>query len=183
MWQGEEFLQQAQLQQSSWRTLLSPVVFALAITLFGSLLARSFSDVVHELRELGMHSPLALLTLGLAVVTMYTAARVLQELGVEVSGAVGVTVFVSLGLTALLTLHTPGVIAAAGVLALAFHRRSVVMLGVAVAFLIAFGAFYYYDLSLTLLAKSLALLGSGAVLLGLRLFILRRFPAAPGEVR
>jgi hypothetical protein len=177
------FLQQAQLQQSSWRTLLSPVVFALAITLFGSLLARSFSDVVHELRELGMHSPLALLTLGLAVVTMYTAARVLQELGVEVSGAVGVTVFVSLGLTALLTLHTPGVIAAAGVLALAFHRRSVVMLGVAVAFLIAFGVLYYYDLSLTLLAKSLALLGSGAVLLGLRLFILRRVPAAPAEVR
>jgi len=70
---------------------------------------------------------------------------------------------------------------AAGVLALAFHRRSVVMLGLAVAFLIGFGVLYYYDLSLSLLAKSGALVGSGLVLLGLRLFILRRFPAASAE--
>ena len=76
----------------------------------------------------------------------------------------------------------PGVIGAAGVLALAFHRRNEVMLGLAVAFLIGFGVLYYYDLSLSLLAKSGALVGSGLVLLGLRLFILRRFPATPAEV-
>ena len=90
--------------------------------------------------------------------------------------------FASLGLTALLTLNTPGVIGAAGILALAFHRRNTVLLGLAVAFLIGFGVFYYYDLSLSLLAKSGALVGSGLVLLGLRLFLLRRFPAATAEV-
>jgi uncharacterized membrane protein len=159
------------------------VAFALAVTVFGALLARSLGDVGHELHQNGMGSPIAVLTLGLAIVTMYTAARVLQETGLEVSGLPGVTVFVALGLTALLTLKTPGVIAAAGVLALSFHRRSVVMLGLAMAFLLTFGVFYYYDLSLSLLAKSLALLGGGLVLLGLRLFILRRFPATPAEVR
>lgn len=176
------FLHQARLQRGRWEPLLSPVAFALAIVFFGVLLVRCFVNLGGQLRLEGSDSPLAILTLGLAAVTMYTAARVLQDVGIEVSGIAGVTVFVSLGLTALLTLNTPGVIAAAGVLALAFHRRNVVMLGLAVAFLIGFGVLYYYDLSLSLLAKSGALLGSGLVLLGLRLFILRRFPAAPAEV-
>jgi uncharacterized membrane protein len=103
---------------------------------------------------------------------------VLEETDSEPGGAAGVTAFASLGLTALLTLQTPGVIAALGVLLLGFHRRSVVLLGMAVLFILVFGVGYYYDLQLSLLAKSLALLGSGLVLLGLRLFILRRFPAA-----
>lgn len=176
------FLQQARLQRGRQAALLSPVTFALATVFLGALLGRCFVHLGQEFRLEGSESPLAILTLGLAVVTMYTAARVLQEVGIEVSGTAGVTVFASLGLTALLTLNTPGVIAAAGVLALAFHRRSVVMLGLGVAFLIGFGVLYYHDLSLSLLAKSGALLGSGLVLLGLRLFILRRFPAAPAEV-
>ena len=63
------------------------------------------------------------------------------------------------------------------------HRVSIlVLLGMAVVFILVFGVGYYYDLQLSLLAKSLTLLGSGLVLLGLRLFILRRFPAAE-EVR
>lgn len=176
------FLHQARLQQGRARELLSPVAFALAVAFLGVLLARCVASSGPEPQLEGTGSPLAILTLGLAVVTMYTAARVLQEAGLEVSGAAGATVFAALALTALLTLNTPGVIAAAGLLGLAFHRRSVVMLGLAVAFLIGFGVLYYYSLSLSLLAKSGALLGSGLVLLGLRLFILRRFPAATAEV-
>lgn len=176
------FLHQARLQRGRWGEILSPVAFALALVFLGALLGRCFAHLGREFRLEGSESPLAILTLALAIVTMYTAARVLQELGIEVSGIAGATVFASLSLTALLTLNTPGVIAAAGILALAFHRRSVVMLGLAVAFLIGFGVLYYYDLSLSLLAKSGALLGSGLLLLGLRLFILRRFPAASTEV-
>jgi hypothetical protein len=176
------FLSQGRLQRGAFRALVSPVAFALALVFFGALLARGFVHLGAELRQPIPQSPIAVLMLGLAVVTMYTAARVLQETGLEVSGTAGATVFASLALTALLTLNTPGVIGAAGVLALAFHRRSGVMLGLAVAFLIGFGVLYYYDLSLSLLAKSGALVGSGLVLLGLRLFILRRFPAATPEV-
>ena len=51
----------------------------------------------------------------------------------------------------------------------------------ALVFLLCFGVLYYYDLSLSLLAKSGALVGSGLVLLGLRLFLLRRFPATTVE--
>jgi len=172
---------QGRLQRNTLQALVSPVAFALALVLFGALLARGFAHVGIGFREQVPQFPIGVLTLGLAIVTMCTALQVLRETGLEVSGAAGVTVFLSLLLTALLTLNTPGVIGAAGVLALAFHRRSVVMLGLAVAFLIGFGVLYYYDLSLSLLAKSGALVGSGLVLLGLRLFILRRFPAATEE--
>lgn len=178
------FLQQVRLQQGRFHGLASPLGYGLLTVLFSALLMRSFQGAL----GFGRHGPgfisSGLLTLGLAAVTLYVAYRVLEENGLEASGAAGVTVFAALGLAALLTLHTPGVIAALGILALAFHRRNVLLLGLAVAFLLTFGVHYYYDLSLSLLAKSGALLGSGLLLFGLRLFVLRRFPAAPAsEVR
>lgn len=172
---------QSRLQRGAFQALVSPVAFALALVFFGALLSRGSMELGAEFGQQVPESSFAVLTLGLASVTMFTAFQILRETGLEVSGTAGATVFVSLLLTALLTLNTPGVIGAAGVLALAFHRRSVVMLGLAVAFLIGFGVLYYYDLSLSLLAKSGALVGSGLVLLGLRLFILRRFPTATAE--
>ncbi|WP_375767137.1 DUF4401 domain-containing protein [Archangium gephyra] len=178
------FLHQSRLQGGRWSALVTPTAFGLVTTLLASLVMRTwFHDLYLGLfREGTAELPMGVLTLGLAVVTLYSAWRVLEETDSEPGGTAGVTAFASLVLTALLTLHTPGVIAAIGVLLLGFHRRSVVLLGMAVTFILVFGVGYYYDLQLSLLAKSLALLGSGLVLLGLRLFILRRFPAAE-EVR
>ncbi|WNG60289.1 DUF4401 domain-containing protein [Archangium gephyra] len=178
------FLKQARLQNERWSALVTPAAFGLVTTLLSSLVMRTwFHAIYRELfRKGASEMPTAVLTLGLAVVTLYSAWRVLEETDSEPGGPAGVTAFASLALTALLTLHTPGVIAATGVLLLGFHRRNVVLLGMAVVFILAFGVGYYYDLQLSLLAKSLALLGSGLVLLGLRFFILRRFPAAE-EVR
>jgi hypothetical protein len=178
------FLQQGKLQSGRWGALVTPAAFGLVTTLLSVLLLRTwFHDFYGDLNRHGSAElPPGVLTLGLAVVTLYSAWRVLEETGTDAGGTAGVTVFAALALTALLTLKTPGVIAAAGVLLLGFHRRSVVLLGMAVVFVLVFGVGYYYDLQLTLLAKSLALLGGGLVLLGLRLFVLRRFPAA-GEVR
>ena len=178
------FLHQARLQSGRWRELVSPAAFGLVTTLLLSLVVRTwFHDIYGSaFREDATELPAGVLTLGLAVVTLYSAWRVLEETDSEPGGTAGVTAFASLGLMAVLTLQTPGVIAAIGILLLGFHRRSVVLLGMAVIFILAFGVGYYYDLQISLLAKSLALLGSGLMLLGLRLFILRRFPAAE-EVR
>lgn len=175
------FLHQARLQHGRFERLIGPLGYGLVSVLFGTLLVRTFLGASQRfLDDSGaIGSAYGLLSPGLAAVALYTAYRALEENGLEASGAAGVTVFVSLGLTALLTLNTPGVIAALGILALAFHRRGVVLLGLAVAFLLTFGVYYYYDLTLSLLAKSLVLTGSGLLLFGLRLFVLRRFPAAP----
>jgi hypothetical protein len=178
------FLQQGRLQGGRWGGLVTPAAFGLVTTLLTSLVMRTWFHGIYRslFREGAAELPPGVLTLGLAGVTLYSAWRVVEETDSEPGGAAGVTAFASLALTAVLTLHTPGVIAALGVLLLGFHRRSVALLGMAVLFILVFGVSYYYDLQLTLLAKSLALLGSGLVLLGLRLFILRRFPAAE-EVR
>jgi hypothetical protein len=177
-------LEQARLRRGRWGELVGPVAFALACGVMGSLLTLNFAGAfVRELRMHGISTPDAVLTLGLTALTLYTAWRVMRELGLEASGVAGAAVFVALGVMALMTLHTPAVITAVGMMVLGFHRRSAVLLGLAVAFLLAAGGWYYYDLGLTLLAKALALTGSGLVFLGLRLFLLRRFPVAAAEVR
>lgn len=178
------FLFEARLQSGWMGERVAPAAFGFVTTFLWELLERTwfqrlYSDFLdHDTERL----PAGVLTMGLAAVTLYSAWRVLEEAGARPSGPAGVTTFATLGLTSLLTLQTPGIIAACGLLMLGFHRRSVLLLGMAVVFLLTFGQSYYYSLELTLLAKSLTLLGSGLVLLGLRLFILRRFLAAE-EVR
>jgi uncharacterized membrane protein len=72
--------------------------------------------------------------------------------------------------------NAPGIIAALLVLAIAYHRGNRILTGMAFAFLAVFLSAYYYNVQLTLLAKSYALLASGAVLLLLRLPLLRALP-------
>ncbi len=80
----------------------------------------------------------------------------------------------------LLTWRVPGVLAAAAVMALGFHRREPVLTGAAAVFLAGFLGFLYYDLDLSLPAKSLALLGGGGLLLVARQLLLRG-PAGAAE--
>ncbi|OJH35325.1 DUF4401 domain-containing protein [Cystobacter ferrugineus] len=173
-------LQQGRLQSRvRVAPLVTPAAFGLITTLFWVLLMRTwFQGFYQYFFRKGGELPAGVLTLGLAAVTLYSAWRVMEETRAGPGGAAGVTAFAALALTALLTLNTPGVIAALGVLMLGFHRRNAVLLGLAVLFILVFGVSYYYDLKMSLLAKSLALLGSGLLMLGLRLFIARRFPVA-----
>ncbi|WP_426754150.1 DUF4401 domain-containing protein [Myxococcus sp. Y35] len=177
------FLEQARLRQGPLGERVGPVAFALASTVPAATFSRGivgmFGQVLGNTAEL----PVGALTLGLTALTLYSAWRVLRELDIDPTGVAGAAVFAALALLAVLTLQTPAVITAVGMMLLGFHRRSSLLLGLAVAFLLAAGSWYYYDLSLTLLAKSLTLMGSGLVFLGLRAFMLRRFPAPATEVR
>ena len=51
---------------------------------------------------------------------------------------------------------------------LGFDRRNPLLIELAVAYLLVFGAMYYYSLDLTLLEKSGILVGSGALCLAVR---------------
>ncbi|ATB49815.1 DUF4401 domain-containing protein [Corallococcus macrosporus] len=177
------FLEQARLRGGGLGALVGPVAFALACAIPGALLVRGMRDVSRDFLDASSALPDSVVTLGLTALTLYTAWRVLRELSLEPTGVAGAAVFAALTLVAVLTPHTPAVITAVSMLVLGFHRRSSVLLGLAVAYLLASGSWYYYDLGLTLLAKALALMGSGLVFLGLRSFLLRRFPAPATEVR
>ncbi|AKF83144.1 protein of unknown function [Myxococcus fulvus] len=175
------FLQQARLRTGRFGTLLGPVSFALACGLPAAMLTRLASFGRGSI-DGHVTLPLPLLTLGLTAIALYTAWHVMREHDLSPSGTQGAAVFAALTLVAVLTVHTPAVISAVGLLTLGFHRRSSLMVGIATAFLLASGAWYYYDLSVTLLAKAIALAGSGLILLGLRLFLSRRFPQTPPPV-
>ncbi|MFP2960018.1 DUF4401 domain-containing protein [Myxococcus sp. 1LA] len=177
------FLEQARLRTGGSGELVGPVAFALACAIPGVLLARGMRNISRDFLDASSALPDSVVTLGLTALTLYTAWRVLRELSLEPTGVAGAAVFAALTLVAVLTPHTPAVITAVSMLVLGFHRRSSVLVGLAVAYLLTSGSWYYYDLGLTLLAKALALMGSGLVFLGLRSFLLRRFPAPATEVR
>ncbi|WP_404370167.1 DUF4401 domain-containing protein [Corallococcus coralloides] len=166
---------------------VGPIAFALACAVPGWLLFRSFESSQEGFRYVFRFEsefvPSAYLALLLALLLLWTGWRVLRELGLAREQRVWIPAVCALVLLTGMTLNTPGVLVAVQMLTLGFHRRSRVMLGLAVAFLLTFGAYYYYDLRITLLAKALALTGSGLVLLGVRQFFLRRQPAALTEAR
>jgi hypothetical protein len=167
----------------------------LVTALLLALLLRSQADAYRALFDAAPHpARSALLTAGLSLLLLLTVASALRESEVvQPRGAPGVAqpapaldaaqqrrtlqaAALAVVPFALLTWQTPGLIGAASVMGLAFHRRSPVLLGLAVVFALLAGSAHYYDLSLTLLHKSAALAGGGLLLLGLRLWVLRRFP-------
>ncbi|NBD14162.1 MULTISPECIES: DUF4401 domain-containing protein [Corallococcus] len=176
-----------QLRRGPLGARVGPIAFALACAVPGWLLFRSIEGAQQGFRYLFHFAsdfvPRAGISLVLALLALGTGWRVLREQGLAGDKRAWVPAACALLLLTVMTLHTPGVLMAGLMLTLGFHRRSRVMLGLAAAFLLTFGSFYYYDLQLTLLAKALALVGGGLVLLGVRQFVLRRDPAVLAEAR
>jgi uncharacterized membrane protein len=80
------------------------------------------------------------------------------------------------------SLKAPGIAAALLVLVIGFHRGNRILTGLAVAFLAVFLSAYYYNMDITLLTKSWALLASGAILLLLRPLLVNAIDRAGVEV-
>lgn len=99
--------------------------------------------------------------------------RVLLRLGG--SPAAGVLVLAAVVCLSLLGIRVPGIPAVILVLVVAIEAREPVMFGLAVLAGLILVTRLYYDLDLTLLAKSGVLAGSGMVLLGLRAALGGRF--------
>jgi hypothetical protein len=76
-------------------------------------------------------------------------------------------------LVSLPALWTPGVLAAVMVIVLSFQRANRLLLGLGAFFLVVFLITFYYHLDVTLLVKSLLLLATGLLLLGLRALLPR----------
>ncbi len=74
-----------------------------------------------------------------------------------------------------LTHRMPELVCATGLVVLAFHRHRPMLVAIACAMTMCAGGLYYYDLSLTLLEKSIAMFAAGVVFLVARKVVAWRF--------
>lgn len=161
-------------RSSEGADMLEPVGYG---TIAASLVMLVFSSWFHELEDFtrGQRSAAAAWTLGpgttiaIAVALLTLMVEILRELRATSLTAAAPVVL------ALVTLSTPGIIAAVALLALGFDRRNRVLIAVATAFLVKFLSMYYYSMKLTLLEKSVVLVASGLVLLGARVYLELRY--------
>lgn len=158
------------------RRLQRPVAWGLVVSLLAFQLS-TVTDLGGQLRV----GPAATLSVALALGVLVVA--VAREQRAPLASEPVLVALAAVVLLAAVLLRSPGVLAALYVSALAFHRRSPVMLGLSTVFLVGFLASFYFRLELTLLDRSLVLLASGAMLLGLREYLRRRFgPLAEEEL-
>jgi hypothetical protein len=167
--------------------VLEPVGYAviagvLAVLLFSSIFAVA-DDLVRGLRSTRVNAwhlgPLTTVGITAALVVLelaiFSEQRVKPRLEAIVV-AVGATV-----LLGLLTLSTPGIMAAITVLTLGFDRRNRILIWLAIVFLVKFASFYYYSLRMTLLEKSIVLVASGLLLLAARAYAELRYKPSEAD--
>lgn len=116
----------------------------------------------------------AVATVGLAVAVAWLGGAVLLRLRRRPGAGSFAGVVMGTALLAVATFPVPGILAALGFALLGFAVRDRLLVVVSLLFLAVFTSWFYYDLELTLLAKSGILVASGLVLLGLRAGVLRR---------
>jgi uncharacterized membrane protein len=114
------------------------------------------------------------------LVFVYVVWRLRERAGVKPDSPGGIVTGAAAIVLALCGLAAPGLSSAILVLALGFANGNRVLMGLG---LVAFGGYlshFYYQLSSTLLVKSIALAATGAALLGLRWIIEHFLPAEEG---
>jgi uncharacterized membrane protein len=171
------WLRESVFTASGQERLMRPVAYGLAIAMFALLLPSVFPpglDAHNPLTLQARHLWLSTLLLGAAL--LYLVHGLLIERGIAPLDRIAWAAYAAVLLLMWPALRAPGLIGALIVLLLGFRRGNRLLLGMALLFLALFLSAYYYHLSISLLLKSAALAGSGAVLLGLRWLLLRRLP-------
>lgn len=148
--------------------VVEPVTWGVTVALLGFLLADAMLGPTHGWLTPG-HQPSDwqlgwLTTAGLTAALAALALAVGREQGgaTDAGWLAAVGGIVALGL---LTLPTPGIVAAMSVVLLGFDRRRPLLVGLGALFLVAFLGVFYHGLRLTLLEKSGMLAASGLLLL------------------
>jgi len=113
-------------------------------------------------------------------ILFYILWRIGTDLGYSLRNPVVIALLIAAALLLIPAIRMPGLLAALIVLALGFWRNNQGYVWLAAVFLVFYIWAFYYSLEWTLLVKSLVLLASGLVLLGLRFFVVQ-FIAKSGE--
>ena len=175
-WRGHARWRDARLAE-----IVEPVTWGLTVAILGFLLVDALLGP-----SLGWFTPgrrpsdwqLGMLTtIGIAGAIGALALAALREHGG--AGAAGPIALAGVAALAVLTLPTPGIVTAIGVVLLGFDRRRPLLVGLGALFLVVFLAFFYHGLRVTLLEKSGMLAASGLLLLAACWWLRRRSSVAP----
>jgi uncharacterized membrane protein len=151
---------------AGWGDIARPVANGCVLTLL-SLLVLSVATGATEATYWWID------TVVLSVVLVGVEVAVLRTLDVDIASPEALAVLGGTVVLGALTLPAPGITASLLVLTLGYSRGSRTLLGLAMTALPGYVFFFYYDLELTLLAKSGVLAASGLLLLGVWLVIVR----------
>lgn len=157
------WLDESRLQVNLAAKLYQPLGYALVVTLLLILLPSMLPLVIDVLIVTWW-----LTTAGLTLILMGLVYYLLRIHDQGTNFWLMLFAFTTISVTALLLYQAPGIIGAIIILLLGFHRQNRVLLGLSIFALIVFFIEYYYYLPITLLAKSLSLIGAGLVILGIR---------------
>jgi hypothetical protein len=158
--------------------LARPVAYGLVLSMLGLLLPSMFPAFITNdtmLRLFGAQSWITAALLGVGL--LYLVHLLLDEYGLPALAPPPLAIYGAALLLVVPGQRAPGLLGALIVLLLGFRHGNRVLMGIALLFLAVFLSAYYYNLSISLLMKSAALAGSGAILLGLRWLLLRQWQA------
>lgn len=149
--------------------MLRPVGYAVVVALFAALLIGMSTHLGRFSFDAGRWLIVGrLTTTGITAALLVLVWKIVDEHGSAPGSPASAAALLGVVALGAATLSSPGIVAGSTVLTLACDRRDKVLLGIAIAFLLVFGAVYYYAMHLTLLEKSGVLAGSGALLLAIR---------------
>jgi uncharacterized membrane protein len=140
--------------------IVRPILYGLTLGLLGLVSLHVFDEAAINYWWLS--------TLGLMSILVMQVVQLLREYRVHIDRKLTAGLIITAVILMAAAINTPGLAASLIVLLLGFRHTNRLLLGLAVLFLIIFISTFYYMLSLTLLLKSLALIGSGVALFGLR---------------
>jgi len=155
LWERE-----SQIVAAKAEDVLLPVGYGLVISAFG-LINLQLAEFI-GIRQWWLSA------LGLLLVLIVQVYWLLRFYRVRITGTLAAGLVAGGLVLGAAALHTPGLLVGLIVLLLGFRRGNRLLMGLAAVFLVFFIAMFYYTLTLTLLWKSLALIGSGIALFGLR---------------
>jgi uncharacterized membrane protein len=141
-----------------------PIVSGAIISLFGLLLLSAIFDFM-ELRTATWFTQHGPTTAGAVLGLLWLVHEVLDDHRSGTFGVPALAASAAILALAAITWRTPAIAVTLLVIVLAFDRRSRTISALAIAFFLAFGALYYYNLQMTLLEKSAVLAGSGVLCL------------------
>jgi len=151
------WLRQHALLAGRWGRVQAPLGYASLVTLF-LLLQMSYWDWLSGQRHVAWSSSLLL-----TCAVLWMVARL--QRGLQLPLGAGLASLLAVVVLGSVSAGVPGLMAGVGALILGFAARNAVVQGMAWIYLLVFGTTFYYELSLTLLQKSLVLVLSGATLL------------------